>query len=183
MDVRALPDEDLVSYIRAENSEAYAEVVSRYQDALVRYSSFMIKNEFTAHELVCDAFVNAYRDLNSYSPRLKFSSYLYRTMHHTLSEFLKKQRTSESFDESESFEEELRDLTLVEGEERDPEIVSHVLRYARHIPLLYRDPLVLHFIELKSYNDISDILQIPVSSVESRIVQGKNMLRKKHGKK
>ena len=57
MDVHALPDEDLVSYIRAENSEAYAEVVSRYQDALVRYSLFMIKNEFTAHELVCDAFV------------------------------------------------------------------------------------------------------------------------------
>jgi RNA polymerase sigma-70 factor (ECF subfamily) len=46
------------------------------------------------------------------------------------------------------------------------------------MPLLYSEPLSLYFIEEKSYQEISDILKIPMGTVAVRINRGKQIMKK-----
>ena len=45
------------------------------------------------------------------------------------------------------------------------------------IDLKYREPLILYFLEELSYKEISDVLQIPVSTVGVRLQRGKKLLK------
>lgn len=46
------------------------------------------------------------------------------------------------------------------------------------MPVLYREPLTLHFLEDKSYGEIGDILRIPVGTVGTRINRAKILMKK-----
>ena len=53
-----------------------------------------------------------------------------------------------------------------------------VEKYLILIPEKYREPLLLFFFEEKTYEEISDILQIPINTVGVRLLRGKEMLKK-----
>ena len=46
------------------------------------------------------------------------------------------------------------------------------------MPIKYSEPLMLHFIEDSSYEDISDILRLPMGTVATRINRAKALMRK-----
>lgn len=52
-----------------------------------------------------------------------------------------------------------------------------------NLPLEYREPLVLFYLEEKSYNEISDVLHLPINTVGTRISRGKKMLMQFYSKK
>jgi RNA polymerase sigma-70 factor, ECF subfamily len=48
----------------------------------------------------------------------------------------------------------------------------------KEIPLLYSEPLSLYYIDDKSYQEISDILRIPIGTVAVRISRAKKLMKK-----
>ena len=72
------PDEELVERALAGDEPAFAALVDRYQERLLRFLVVRCGERADAEDALQDAFVDAWRYLASYNPRWRFSTWLYR---------------------------------------------------------------------------------------------------------
>ncbi len=68
----------LVDAARAGSRSAFTEIVERYQERLLRFLLTRCASHADAEDALQDTFVNAYRYLDSYDPRWRFSTWIYR---------------------------------------------------------------------------------------------------------
>ena len=73
-----LTDEQLVEESLQGSDMAFAELVTRYQDRLLRFLMTRTSSRADAEDAVQDTFISAYRYLYSYNPRWRFSTWIYR---------------------------------------------------------------------------------------------------------
>ena len=66
----------------------------------------------------------------------------------------------------------------IEDDFQEKEIKENVERCLKEISLLYSEPLSLYYIDEKSYEEISDILRIPMGTVAIRISRAKKLMKK-----
>ena len=97
-DVRTLSDEELVTIIRKNDKEQYAEIVRRYQDKLRRYATVLVHDDQRALDIVQESFIKAFIHLQGFNTKKKFSSWLYRIVHNEAINAVKKTRKEVSFD-------------------------------------------------------------------------------------
>lgn len=167
-------DEEIVEKVRSEDRELYAVIIKRYQNKLLRYSKNLIKDEFRAIDIVQDSFIKAFVNLNGFDVKNKFSSWIYRIVHNETINVLKKNQKEtnlpEDFDTSSD--------ENIQDEFEQKEIISKVEKCLGEMPILYSEPLSLHYIEEKSYEEISDILRIPMGTIATRISRAKILMKK-----
>ncbi len=178
MDLRTIPDEDLVVYVREVDLSVYREVVDRYDIQLLRYARNLLGNELTAHTVVQESFISVYKNINAFNPRLKLSNFLYRAVHQEALGFISKHLHHAKKGEFEDFAEEFISEEDIETEFSDKELIKHIQMSLHALPIKYREPLILHFFEQKSYDEIVGILQISASAVAARISVGKSLVKK-----
>jgi RNA polymerase sigma-70 factor (ECF subfamily) len=127
-----------------------------------------------------EIFIKAYRNLNSFDTSLSFSSWIYRIAHNEAISFYRKKNVRPEGhlvgdgDEVLSFISSSLDTADVKFDQGiNAEEVNKALGL---IDEKYREPLILRFFEHKEYDEISDILQIPIGSVGTLIHRGKKQL-------
>lgn len=174
MNDNLLSDEEIVEKVRSVDQDLFAEIIERYQGKLLRYSNSLVHNEDHASHIVQDAFIKAFINLNGFDSKKKFSSWIYRIVHNEAMNMIKKSKKEvpilDDFDFS-SEEDILKDF-------EQKEITAKVRKCLNEIPLLYSEPLSLYYIDEKSYEDISDILRIPMGTVAIRISRAKILIKK-----
>jgi len=172
-DLTKLSDEELVEKIRIENKEYYKYIVLRYQRKLIDYAFYMISDEHKSEDVVQNAFIKAFENLNSFNTKKKFSSWIYRIVHNEAINQVKRQREFTLFDNI-----NLEAKHNIEEDFLTKEEVFRVRDCLKKLDLKYKEPLVLLYFEDKKYEEISDILRIPTSTVGVRIRRAKAQLRK-----
>lgn len=176
--IKKLSDEKLVEQIRSDNQELYEEIVKRYENQLLRYAQYVIKDSEKAADVVQNAFIKAYKNLHGFDTNKKFSSWIYRIVHNEAVNIIRKDSRQFSLDGlkwGERFLAREEDL----GEDiRDEEVKTLLKDSLEELPLNYRVPLALFFLEEKSYDEISEVLRMPVGTVGTRINRGKKHLKK-----
>jgi RNA polymerase sigma-70 factor, ECF subfamily len=175
IDLSKLSDEEVVEITRTEDKEAYAEVVKRYQDKLMRYAKYLVNNDDRAADVVQDAFIKAFVKLHSFDTKRQFSSWIYRIVHNEAINLINKYKKEQPLLEEIDFDSGVN----IEEEYTKKEIRKMVKSCLEEMPLLYREPLGLYFLEEKSYVEISDILRIPTGTVGTRINRAKLIMKKK----
>lgn len=181
--VRRLNDEELVELVCTQDQELYAELVRRYQDKLMRYATGLIQNEDKAADVVQEAFIKAFVNLRGFDADKKFSSWIYRIVHNEAINYLKKYNKEISLDNHQWIEQVVKSGGDIE-EDFDRKEAKEMLHQAlKELPLKYRSPLILFYLEEKSYEEISDVLRIPVGTVGTRINRGKKLMRVIYKKK
>ncbi len=172
-DLKILTDEQIVEYVRNKDKETYVEIVLRYQDKLMRYSNSLTHDEQKSADIVQNAFIKAFINLNSFNTKMKFSTWIYRITHNeAINIIIKYKREVPLPDDMDIISDE--DIELNFSKE---EIKTKVNNCISEIPLIYREPLTLFFLEEKSYDEISDILRLPIGTVGTRINRAKNLLK------
>jgi len=173
-----ITDEQLVEMVRENNKEMYSELIKRYQTKLGNYLRKFIKNNYELEDVLQDVFIKAYKNLNAFDTNKKFSSWIYRIAHNEAINQLKKSRNKIlSLDE--------HDWQIIDEKIDIKDMVDHQLSKIKIEKCLtemkekYRQPLLLYFFEQKTYEEISDILLIPRSTVGILIMRGKNYLKEK----
>lgn len=173
------PDESVVSRVQAGDSEAYGEIVRRYQAKLLRYASKFLSDQERAKEIVQDIFIRAYQNIQSFDTSRRFSPWIYRVAHNEFVNALKaySRRPLFYFDMDEVFPH------LAAPEKTDSVALERDLRETidTHLAQLdpkYREPLILYYLEEMEYKEIAEVLHIPISTVGVRILRGKAMLQK-----
>jgi RNA polymerase sigma-70 factor, ECF subfamily len=173
----SLSDEMLVEIVRNGDFNRYGEIVNRYQEALLRYARYLLSNSLEAEDIVQESFIKAYKNLFRFNTKKKFSSWIYRIVHNEAINFIKKNKKQVSLEEH-NFADFLKNDEDVELDFEKKEMQKYVKDCMKKIPLNYSEPLTLHFIEELSYEEISDILRMPMGTVGTRINRAKKMLKK-----
>jgi len=173
-------DEELVSMTLKDKS-CFGDLVERYEAKLLRYVARLgVRDPDDQLDVLQDIFLKIYRNLNGFDTSLKFSSWVYRIAHNeAISWYRKKNVRPEGHLVADSEEllgffkgnEEMADITFDKTVNSD-----EVNKALLVIDNKYRQALILRFFENKEYEEISDILQIPVGSVGTLLHRGKKQL-------
>ncbi|MBU0750303.1 sigma-70 family RNA polymerase sigma factor [Patescibacteria group bacterium] len=174
-------DEELVA-LSIQNKLYFGELVTRYERKLGEYI-YRIGTlpQEDIEDLLQNIFLRVYQNLNAFNQDLQFSSWIYRIAHNETMAFFRKKKVRPqghlqtlTDDEMANVASELnitRDL-----EARDDATVLHTC--IQKLPQQYQEILVLKFFEHKSYDELSDILELPQGTVAIRIRRAKERLRK-----
>lgn len=181
-DIDHISDAQLVQN-SLENPEHFVHIINRYGAPLSRYIRRRSRaTEHDVEDILQDIFIKVYRNLNDFDDRLSFSSWIYRITHNHIIDWYRKEKKHDNV--SLDNEESTLIFSLAGGESADAaahakELSGEVSKILDNISPAYRDVLVLRFFEDKSYEEISDILRIPVSAVGVRINRAKAAIKKK----
>jgi RNA polymerase sigma-70 factor (ECF subfamily) len=182
-------DHALLEATRVGDDAAFAELVGRYRNQIINYVYRMTNDYHGAADLAQETFIRVYKAVDRYKTSHAFSTYIYRIATNlAISELRKRKRhRMESltgfFEGKEGTEpvafdppdlQPLQDDAMV-GDERN----NAVARAIATLPDKYRAPLVLRDVEGKSYEEISQILEISEGTVKSRISRARGLLREK----
>ncbi len=172
-------DETIARLVQQGNKEAFGTLLNRYETKLWRYASKFTQNNEDAKDLVQDVFIKAYTNLQSFDSSRRFSPWIYRIAHNECINAIKKKGREPLgfFDPDLLFPHPLAkegadDLTK-RREIRD--VLDNALG---QINTKYREPLVLYYFEEFEYQEIGDILHIPISTVGVRLKRGRELLKK-----
>jgi RNA polymerase sigma-70 factor (ECF subfamily) len=182
-----LSDQEAVA-ATLKDRQAFSVLAERYQAPLLRYIRRLGTLDMdVAKDILQETFIKVYINLNDYDQALPFSSWIYRIAHNeTLMHFRRQKNRPRPVKN----EEELSLFDLIPAEldivkESDAKLQS--ARIADAISTLkreYKDILILRFFEDKSYEEISDILEIPMGTAATRLSRGKKalevLLREEH---
>jgi RNA polymerase sigma-70 factor (ECF subfamily) len=168
--------------------EIYIEYAERTLNLLYRFTS----REQVARDLLQDVFVKVYENMESFEKRSQIYTWIYRiAVNHAINHVRRERRTLwfNLLDESVSdlLKREKVEMSGLGGGDvlRPDEILERseadqlVQRAVDSLPVKYRIPFVLFKDEHLSYNEISDVLELSLSAVESRIHRARKMLIKK----
>lgn len=164
------------------NKEHFGVLISRYESKLLRYIRRLgVANVEDRADILQDIFIKVYRNLHAFDQDLSFSSWIYRIAHNeTMSWFRKRMVRPENtligegddvVARMESMEADA-ESELIKAE--DAETVRNAVKTLRP---QYRDMLVLYYLENKTYEEISDILEVPIGTVGTYMHRAKKELR------
>lgn len=175
MSKTATSDESIVAEITAGNVDMFAEIMTRYEAKLTRYVIYLIHDNGTATDVVQETFIKAYQNLNSFNTKYKFSSWIYRIAHNEAMNAIKKHRFL--------YSEEVDDLPSKEYEQNISELIDgdllkiNVHDCLRQLEPKYREVIQLVYFENMKYDDVSDVLHIPSSTVGVWLSRAKSKLK------
>lgn len=167
-------DEEIVQYVQSKDQEVYFAIVERYKAKLMRYINSMVHDQAKAMDILQETFIKAFINLRSFDKNKKFSSWIYRIAHNETINVIKKNYKEVSLEEDFDIQ---SDENITEDFEKK-ETASRVEKCISKMSLMYSEPLVLYTIEDKSYEEISDILRIPMGTVATRISRAKILMKK-----
>lgn len=173
-----MSDSELVAQVQSGQQESYEEIVKRYEKPLLRYARYLTKQSEFSPDIVQNAFIKAYVNLKGFDISKKLSSWLYRIVHNEAVNRIRKESRFFSFEDIEWVEQIFSRSEPVEEALQASEIRKLLKESLQEIPLAYRAPLILFYLEDKSYDEISDVLRIPMGTVGTRINRGKKYLKK-----
>ncbi|MCA9359575.1 sigma-70 family RNA polymerase sigma factor [Candidatus Kaiserbacteria bacterium] len=173
-------DEELVKMTLQDKSH-FGVLVDRYQAKLARYIARLgVRDPEDQMDVLQDIFLKTYRNLNGFDTSLHFSSWIYRIAHNeAISWYRKKNVRPEGHLIGDS--EEIIGFLSAKDESADAQFDKTVNAKEVNEALLkidekYREVIILRFFEHKDYDEISDILKIPVGSVGTLLHRGKKQL-------
>jgi len=182
-------DEDLMMAHGEGSEAAYAELVRRHQRGILNYMYRMVQNRHVAEELTQEVFIALVKNGPRYRPTAKFTTYLYTIASNIVSkEWARQKRRPKLFnlsrlwthDEEDEFDpiEQMADKRAdVAARFQRDEINEAVNEALRHLPPHQREAFVLRRFREVPYEEMADILQVPVGTLKSRVVRAERGLR------
>lgn len=156
--------------------EAFAELVRRYADRIYNLAYRMTGNRTEAEDLAQEAFIRAYRGLPGYKPQHPFGAWIYRIAVNVCLTHRQRQSgaTSEPLNEDSAIVDDTVGVAdLVERREVQTSVQQAILR----LPPTYRAVIILYHLEGRPYEEIADLLHLPLNTVRTHLHRGRALLR------
>ncbi len=178
-------DNDLVKRVQQGEKAAFDLLVLKYQQKVVNLVSRFISDHAECQDVAQEAFVKAYRALDSFRGDSQFYTWLYRiaantAKNHLASRSRKTPAYSVDVDDAEHFSGEsgLKDYTNPENMLLTEEIKQTVFAAIEKLPDDLKSAITLREIEGLSYEDIAEVMDCPIGTVRSRIFRARDAIDK-----
>ena len=175
-------DNRLISECKGGNSAAFGTLVSRYEDRLYNTVVRLVDNAEDARDVVQEAFLHAYLSLHAFKGDSLFFTWLYRIAVNTAISMKRKKRhvlriqpggedknTIDPLDPSESTQPG-RSLEMAEDERKVHEALNKLSEEHRTV-------LILKDMEGMKYEDMAEILGVPIGTIRSRLHRARLEIR------
>jgi RNA polymerase sigma-70 factor (ECF subfamily) len=176
--VNKTSDKELFNKVAEDDERAFAEFIERYKNRLFNFIFRIIPEKETAEDILQDTFLRVYNQRKNYSPDYALSTWVYTIALNLVRSELRKRKLRKYL--SLDFLKEESDIELPDTTNPEPAKLMPILEKAiKELPEEYRTAFVLCDIERLPYNDIAEIMRVPVGTVKSRINRARSMLREK----
>ena len=177
-----LTDEQLVELAVSEDPDAFGEIVRRWERKIFALCFGMLGREDDARDAAQEAFIAAYRNLSSFRGEAKVSSWLHRIAVNQCLTTKRRQKTrAEDFLND---EEGAEDRAFVASPHLSParttekvERMNLVRQAVSALPSDLRQVIVMKEFEEMTFQEISETLELPLSTVKSRLYTALKQLR------
>jgi RNA polymerase sigma-70 factor, ECF subfamily len=167
-------DGELVTMTLGGRSEAFAALVERYDRAVYHLAYRTLHDVEEAKDAAQEAFFKAYRSLHTFKPGAKFSTWIFAITYHACCDRLNRRKRYSS--------EEMPERA---DPGPGPESQAVALDQARRLhdaidrlPEKYRTVITLYHLQGKQYDEIAQVLGIPMGTVKTHLFRSKDQLRK-----
>ncbi len=181
----SLEDDKWVQKAVSGSQEAYRELMNKYQKPLQYHVLKMVKDQEQVEDLVQEAFMKAFKNLNSYNTDYAFSTWIYRiTTNHTIDYLRKKKLQTTSIDEPRKTKDgelsmELPDQShMADRDIQRKQRKKIITKAIKNLPDKYRQVIEMRHLEELSYQEISEQLDLPLGTVKAHIFRAREMLYK-----
>lgn len=179
-----MTENDLIKKCKKGNREAFNVLFSSYQTQVINIAYGMLSNREDAYDAAQEVFVRVYKSIESFKEQSSFTTWLYRITTNVCSDILRKRQKNTNvismnqvLDENKDMD--IKDEALTPEESMELSEKQKAVRDAiGELREEYRVVIALCDIEGMSYDEISEILNIPSGTVKSRINRARNALKK-----
>jgi RNA polymerase sigma-70 factor (ECF subfamily) len=176
----------IVAAALSGNQKAYARLVETHRVAVFHIVNRIVRNDEAARDLVQETFMKAFTSLGSYRSEFRFSTWLYKIAANSSIDYLRKKRIHAlSLDAPMETSDGQMEIE-VPDETHNPEmqLVRKQQRFSideaiNSLPPKYREVIELRHKDDKPYEEIADLLGIPVGTVKARIFRARELLKQK----
>jgi RNA polymerase sigma-70 factor (ECF subfamily) len=181
-----VPDDELVRRVQAGNTEAFEELVRRYERKVYNITYRLMGNEQDASEALQDAFLRAYRFIDKFQFKSSFFTWLYRIATNVSLSRLRRREKVETVSIDQPVNEagdlpfEIPDVKY--GPEKlmqQRELRAALQKAVDELAEDYRSVVVLRDLEGLTNEEVSKVLNLSVAAVKSRLHRGRLVLREK----
>jgi RNA polymerase sigma factor (sigma-70 family) len=179
-------DSIVIEAALAGSQKAYTQLMDRHRPAIFHIINKIVRDDEVANDLVQETFLKAFSALASYRAEFRFSTWLYKIAANCSIDHLRKKRLQAlSLDRPIETKDGTVELEIADYSyhpERDLERKEQsfsIDEAINSLPPGYREVIIYRHKEDKSYEEIADLLDVPVGTVKARIFRARELLKKK----
>ena len=188
LDLENLPDADVVRLAQDGREAAFRELVRRYERPVFSLVHRMVRDREVAEDLAQDTFIKVLNHIDRYSPEFKFSSWIFKIANNAAIDHLRRRELDTlSLDGSPHAEtpEAMQATALQIGARQESPldtVEAKELGGAIEIAIgrlrpEYRSCILLRHVEGRAYEEIAEMLDLPLGTVKTYIHRARNELR------
>jgi RNA polymerase sigma-70 factor (ECF subfamily) len=178
----SITDEQLIARFQLGDVQAFDILVRRYKDQLLNFIYRFVGNRSDAEDIVQETFLRVYKNKHYYKEIAKFSTWVYTIAGNLAKTELRRRKRHKIFSVSNFINEE-RDYDIPDKEHSpekkvDSSIQETIIQKAiEKLPIKFKEVIILRDIQGFAYEEISQILNIPLGTVKSRVNRGRLKLQ------
>lgn len=166
-----------------QDEQAYAQLMSRYRDAIYFMLLKMVNNKDDAEDLTIEAFGKAFIRLKQYTPNYAFSTWLFRIASNNCIDFLRKKRMQLLSIDGNDDDDNSLGIDLV-SKSLNPE--QHAIQNQKKLVMRevvgrlkprYKILIELRYFKEYSYDEISKELDMPLGTVKAQLYRAREVLQ------
>ncbi|ANH82914.1 RNA polymerase subunit sigma-70 [Niabella ginsenosidivorans] len=180
-----LNEDQLVRALKEGSETAFKHVVDTYQNMVYNTCLSIVKSEEDAEDIAQEVFVQVYQSIASFKGESKLSTWIYRIATTKSLDFERKKKRKKRFGFVRSIFGEESEVVINPPDFHHPGVVldkkenaALLFQAIDQLPDNQRTAFLLNKVEGLSYQEVAEVLQTSVSSIESLLHRAKNNLRK-----
>jgi RNA polymerase sigma-70 factor (ECF subfamily) len=176
-------DEELMASFQQGDMYAFDQIVSRYKDPLINFVYHFLGSRIDAEDVLQETFLRVYRNRHLYRNIAKFSTWIYTIAGNLAKTELRHRRRSRllhlghiGYDN--------KDYDIPDMEQSPERIVEggikqkSIQKEIDSLPVKFREVIILRDVQDLPYEQISEILHVPIGTVKSRVNRARIRLQK-----
>jgi RNA polymerase sigma factor (sigma-70 family) len=181
-----LDERILVEQLKQGDQTAFKTIVETFQNMVYNTALGIVQNAEDAEDIAQETFVQVYQSISKFKGESKFSTWLYRITIAKALDHVRKKNRKKRFAFIKSIFGEDSEVTVHPPDFHHPGVVldqkenaSVLFNAIGQLPENQRIAFTLHKVDGLSYQEVSEVMETSVSSVESLIHRAKTNLKKK----
>ena len=178
-------DSVLIERCLANDQRAFRELIRRYERAVFSLARRMVDDEEEARDIAQEAFIRAFRSLESFERSRPFSSWIFKITSNLCIDHYRRRRIATVSLDAPVDDDPSRHLEVADERPRPDEETARseeersMERLVRSLPPAYRVVILLRHRNDLSYEEIASVLDVPLGTVKARLHRAHHLLRRK----
>jgi RNA polymerase sigma-70 factor (ECF subfamily) len=175
-------DIELVVASKAGNQDAFAQLVQRHQRRVFNLVFRMLQQYEEANEVTQETFLAAWQGLPAFRGDARFSTWLYRIAYNCSLKQLEQRKRDAALQIAVQAEQSLQHESCDERAEAEMEAHERQVLVREHLSMLpakYRIVLVLRHLQELTYEEMAEILTMPIGTIKTHLFRARNLLKER----